>query len=127
MNHNRFLLFQFRPTSSFVVLSLLLLQLVLFILNLPPVLWNRLVAIRLLDAAAKRRFARVQLVAFPITRVYIAICNRHVSAEALAHVDHAAFAFAVSPLELLALCWERRVEGLAEAVGGLVAVDHDAV
>lgn len=49
------------------------------------------------------------------------------SAEALAHVDQAALAFAVSPRELLALGWEGRVEGLAEAVGGLVAVDHDAV
>lgn len=106
----------------------LLLQPVLFILHLPPVLRNRLVAVRLLDAAAKRRLARVQLVPFALLRrLHRPVRHGHVAAEALPHVDQAALALAVALLELLALCREGRGEGLAEAVGGLVAVDHDAV
>jgi hypothetical protein len=50
-----------------------------------------------------------------------------VAAEALAHVDHAALALTKPALELLA--WRRQggEEGLSEAFGSSVTLDHDTV
>jgi hypothetical protein len=50
-----------------------------------------------------------------------------VAAEALAHVDHALFAFGVAFLQLLALGGQRVLEGWAQTFAGRVSVDHDAV
>lgn len=101
---------------------------VLFVLNLPPVLGRRLVAVRLAAAAGKGRPAGVQLVALAVLGVgHGLVGDGHVAAEALAHVDHAALALAKALLELLALCRQLVDEGRAEAVGGRVALEHDAV
>lgn len=121
-------------TSSLLPLRgslLLLLQPVLFILNLPPIRRNRLITIRLLETTRKRRPPRVKLVSLVAARALRAlhglVRNGRVAAEALAHVDHAALALAVALFQLLALQRECVDEGLAQAVGGFVAMDHDAV
>jgi hypothetical protein len=53
--------------------------------------------------------------------------DRLVAAEPFAHVDHAALAFAVAFLQLLALGRHGFQERRAETVGWLVAVDHDTL
>jgi hypothetical protein len=50
-----------------------------------------------------------------------------VATEALAHVNHALFAFGIALLQLLALRGQRVLERRAQTVAGLVALDHDAV
>ena len=103
----------------------LLLKAVLLVLDLPPIRCLGLVAACLPHAACESGLAGVELVSFT-TVGRLAIRDWHVSAEAFAHVDHATLAFAEPLLELTALERQGVDEGFAEAVGGGVALDHDA-
>lgn len=118
------------PRSLHLLFDKLLLPLPhLFILDLAPVLGFGFVAVRLAAAAGEGGTAGVQLVAL-VRAVGIGhglVGDREVAAEAFAHVDHAALAFAEALLELLALGREGLDEGGSEAVGCAVAMDHDAV
>lgn len=92
------------------------------------ILPRRVLAIRGLDIP-KGALSTVEL----MTRIVCASLNLGaggnglVSPEALAHVNHAALALAVALFELLAPGRERVDERGAQAVGGCVLVDHDAV
>ena len=57
----------------------------------------------------------------------MAHADRLVTAEALAHVDHAALALAEAAFQLLALCGKSVKEGRGEAFEGRVAGDEDAI
>lgn len=99
----------------------------LLILHLPPIprLW--LIPTRLLDAT-KRRLPSIQLPTLLLRHIsQLPHRNRLVSAEALAHIDHAALALAVSLLKLLALRGQGVEERGSQAVGWGVPLDHDAV
>lgn len=125
-----------RSLLPLLLLLLLLFQPILFILNIPPIRRNRLITTRLLDRASKSRPSRIQLV--PLLRGAIRsirrrlpaldrrIADGHVASEALAHIDHAALTLAKALFQLLAFRGQGVDEGLAEAVGGFVALDHDA-
>lgn len=122
--------------QSFSLLLLLLLLLChgrlfglpLLVLDLSPILRNRLVSVRLLDTARKGRAACVELVSGALLcLLHGPVGHGHVPAEALAHVDHATLALAKALLQLAALEGQFAREGFAEAVGGAVALDHDTV
>lgn len=53
--------------------------------------------------------------------------NGLVATESFAHVNQAALAFSVALLQLLASCGQSVDKRRAEAIGGAVALDHDAV
>jgi hypothetical protein len=53
--------------------------------------------------------------------------NGSITAEALAHIDHALLALGVALLQLLALGRQGVFEGRAQTFAGAVPLDHDAV
>lgn len=101
----------------------------LLVLHLSPVRRRFLVPVRLASASRKGRLAGVELVsvARPVGAFDLVVRSGLVAAEALSHVDHAAAAFAVGFLELLALCRERVDVLGAQALERRVSLDHDAV
>jgi len=114
------------PSNNSPVLCLPLPE--FLILKLPPILLYGLVAARRLDRVLERGGTRIQLVA----RLHCSLGlfthgNRLVSTEALAHVDHSTLTFPQALFQLLALGRHLIDERGAEAVGGLIALDHDAV
>lgn len=118
------------------LLLLLLLQPILFILNIPPIRRNRLIATRLFNRTPKSRPSRIQLIALlrsaigsirsRLPALDRRVSDGHVASEALAHIDHAALTLSKALLQLLAFRGQAVDEGFAEAVGGFVALDHDA-
>ncbi len=101
----------------------------LLVLHLSPVPGGFLVPVRLASASRKGRFAGVELVSVArlVGAFDLVVRGGLVAAEALSHVDHAAAAFAVGLLELLALCRERVDVLGAQALERRVSLDHDAV
>lgn len=100
----------------------------LLILDFSPILRNGFVPVRLFDTASKRRASGIELISLTLLGLFHrTVCHGHVASKSFTHVHHATLALAEALLQLSALEREGVDEGLAEAVGGAVALNHDTV